>query len=76
MPQARRNRSAWICPNGHPDWQRPSAGQILEQGDNLELECGDCGARWKADSEQRSILRRHHEEKQRASPPIDEPGNP
>lgn len=55
-----------MCPNGHPDWKRPSAEQIEEQGENLELQCGDCGARWKADADQRSILRRYHAA--RASP--------
>ncbi len=61
MPDSRTNRSPWFCPNGHPDWQRPTATQVRERGDELELECGDCGVRWKADATQRAILRRHHE---------------
>jgi hypothetical protein len=61
VPHGRSNRSPWFCPNGHPDWQRPTAQQILEQGDDLELECDDCGIRWKADALQRAIFRRHIE---------------
>jgi hypothetical protein len=74
MSDARRNRSAWFCPNGHPDWQRPTAEQIAEQGENLELECGDCGARWKADAEQRSILRRYHGDKASRPPAVHQSG--
>ncbi len=50
--------AVWTCPEGHPDWPRPTPAQLTESQDNQELwfECHQCGARWRATTAQRDML--------------------